>query len=181
MTADNPTSCEIASGYRPPLQLSCSENLVETGRGAGNTFQVRVTQPIVVVHPDGTVAIAVLDQEFDGAAVPLCVSNCLLEALPGVGSAVDGDDLGTDGKRVLVRESFPHHVGQFVFSADDHAERVGQVRDFPASFGVLEIIGRRLRVDKFIAAAAKAIERCAGAVPFQPGAKKLLPLVRLNT
>src|SRR2546426_5622526 len=111
MTADNQTSCEIAGGHRPPRQLSCSENLVETGRGAGNTFQVRVTQPIVVVHPDGTVTLAVLDQEFDGAAVPLCVSNCLLEALPGVGRTVHRNDLGPDGKGVLVRESYPHHLG----------------------------------------------------------------------
>ena len=142
---------------------------------------MRVTQPVVIVHTHGAVAIAVLDQQFNRATAFCRVSNRILETIGGICRAIEGHDLSANGETVFVSQSFPHHFGELGFTVHDHSERVTQICDLPAGLGVLEVIRGRLRVDEFISAPDKAIERSAGAVSIESCAQEFRPVVRLDT
>src|SRR5438132_13685229 len=89
--------------------FSCREHFVQTGRYARDTLQMRVTQPLVIVHPHGAIAIAVLDQQFDRARAFCRVSNRILETIGGICRAIDCHDLSANRETVVVSQSFPNH------------------------------------------------------------------------
>src|SRR5438105_3072135 len=61
--------------------------------GCAGRFEMRVTQPAVVIEFDGAIAVAVLDDEFDRiAGCPAVLHQCF-QPVAVIGDAIHGDEL----------------------------------------------------------------------------------------
>ena len=134
------------------------EYRAEPVRGAGDAFEARIAQAVVIIDRDRPVLVLGLHQKLDRLARVLRLGDRAPQRLGAVGPAVDRDDLRTVGDACVERRAVPLHLRDSIAVAEGEADRIGEARALAVAFRVALELAALLRIDEPVSSARDAVE-----------------------